>query len=134
MIESLVSTLVGPITGLISKVIPDKDKAAQLAHEIATLADKQAHDQIIAQIEVNKIEAGHKSLFVSGWRPFIGWVCGIAMAFNFVALPLGGPVMDAYTKVDFMPLDLTTMMPVLLGMLGLGGMRSYEKRNGVARN
>jgi hypothetical protein len=134
MIESLVSTLVGPITGLISKFIPDKDKAAALAHEIATLADKQAHDQIMAQLEVNKVEAAHKSLFVSGWRPAVGWVCVAGMAFNFIVVPLVGPPIEAYSKVHLELLELEMMMPVLLGMLGLGGMRSYEKRNGVARN
>jgi hypothetical protein len=119
---------------LISKFIPDKDKAAALAHEIATLADKQAHDQIMAQLEVNKVEAAHKSLFVSGWRPAVGWVCVAGMAFNFIVVPLVGPPVAAYSQVHLELLELEMMMPVLLGMLGLGGMRSYEKRNGVARN
>lgn len=128
MIESLVSTLVGPITGLISKFVPDKDKAAALAHDIATLADKQAHDQIIAQIKVNEEQAKHPSLFVSGARPFILWVCGIAMANNYLIVPYAVAAGLAVPS-----LDLGEMMPVLMGILGLGGMRSFDRSRGVAR-
>ena len=131
---SLASLLIPAVSGILSKVIPDKDAREAAAHEIATLAEKQAHDQIMAQVEVNKKEAAHKSLFVAGWRPFIGWVCGSAMAFNFIGLPIIEAVAATAghaTEID--PLELSTMMPVLLGLLGLGGMRSYEKRHGVAR-
>lgn len=124
----MIDLLVGPISALLSKVIPDADKRAEMANEIATLAERQAHEQVMHQLEVNKQEAAHKSLFVAGWRPFIGWVCGASMGFNYLALPL---LMSA--GVEIAPLDLSTMMPVLLGMLGLGGLRSFEKRNGVAR-
>lgn len=129
-ITAIASLLIGPIAELLGKVIPDKDAAAKLAQEIATLAERQAHEQIIAQLQVNQAEAQNPSIFVSGWRPFIGWTCGVAMAFNYVAIP----IMEAADVVaNIAPLDLEVMMPVLLGMLGLGGMRSYEKRNGVAR-
>lgn len=124
----MIELLIAPISALLSKVIPDTAKRDEIAFQIATLAEKQAHEQIIQQLEVNKQEAAHKSLFVAGWRPFIGWTCGVAMAFNFVAAPIITSVGYSVT-----PLELETMMPVLLGMLGLGGMRSYEKRNGVAR-
>ena len=120
--------LVDPVMGLLDKVVPDLDERKRLAHEIATMAEKQTHQQIMAQLELNKQEAAHKSLFVAGWRPFTGWTCAVAMAFNFLVVPLVGPFVDA----PLIPLDLEVMMPVLLGMLGLGGMRSYEKRNGVA--
>lgn len=130
----LVEILVGPIAGLLDKFIPDKDARERMAHEIATLAEKQAHDQIMAQLEVNKQEAAHKSLFVAGWRPAAGWICVLAMGFNFVAAPLINWGTELTNNEATLPvLDLTIMMPVLLGMLGLGGMRSYEKRNGVAR-
>lgn len=130
----MLNLLIGPITELLSKVIPDKSERERLAYEISTLAERQAHDQVMSQIEVNKTEAAHNSLYVAGWRPFIGWSCGIAMAFNFVGLPVIETVSVLYgTPLVLDPLDLEVMMPVLLGMLGLGGMRSYEKRNGVAR-
>lgn len=130
----LVNILVGPISKLLDKVIPDKDAREKMAHDIAVLAERQAHDQIIAQIEVNKQEAAHKSMFVAGWRPAAGWCCVTAMGFNFVAAPLiNWGTAFFQPDVQLPVLDLEVMMPVLLGMLGLGGMRSYEKRNGVAR-
>lgn len=91
----------------------------------------------LAQIAVNIQEAKHTSLFVAGWRPFIGWVCGLAFAWAFLLYPiltfavisLGAPI-----SLHMIPeLDLSAMMPVLMGMLGLGAMRSWEKRAGVAR-
>jgi hypothetical protein len=124
IMNPIFSALISPITGIIEKLVPDKDKAAQIAFEIATLTEKNTHAQILGQLKVNEAEAAHKSLFVAGWRPFIGWVCGVAMAFNFIVIPF---------VPELVPLSLETMMPVLMGMLGLGGMRSYEKRNGVAR-
>lgn len=130
----MMELLVGPISALLSRLIPDKSERDKLAHEIATMAEKQAHDQVMAQIEVNRTEAAHNSLYVAGWRPFIGWACGVAMAFNYVGVPVIETVSVLYgTPLTLSPLDLEVMMPVLLGMLGLGGMRSYEKRNGVAR-
>lgn len=130
----MIELLVGPISALLARIVPDKSERDKLAHEIATMAERQAHDQVMAQIEVNRTEAAHNSLYVAGWRPFIGWSCGIAMAFNYVGVPLveTGSVLYG-TPLALNPLDLEVMMPVLLGMLGLGGMRSYEKRNGVAR-
>ena len=125
---SILAALIEPVAGLIGKFIPDKDKASALAHEIATLAEKQHHQAMIAQLEVNKAEAAHKSLFVAGWRPFIGWVCGVSIGFNFLAVPLLMAV-----GLTIAPLDLATMMPVLMGMLGLGGMRTFEKVKKVAR-
>lgn len=130
----MIELLVGPISALLARIVPDKAERDKLAHEIATMAERQAHDQVMAQIEVNRTEAAHNSLYVAGWRPFIGWSCGVAMAFNYVGVPLveTGSVLYG-TPLALNPLDLEVMMPVLLGMLGLGGMRSYEKRNGVAR-
>ena len=130
----MLNLLIGPITELLSKVIPDKTERERLAYEISTLAERQAHEQMMAQLEVNKTEASHMSLYVAGWRPFIGWSCGIAMAFNYIGVPVVETVSVINgTPLTIDPLDLEVMMPVLLGMLGLGGMRSYEKRNGVAR-
>ena len=80
---SILSALIGPVTGLLDKVIPDKDLKNKLAHEIATLAQNQIHEEMKGQMEVNKVEAAHKSLFVAGWRPAIGWVCALGMFSNF---------------------------------------------------
>lgn len=138
---SIASLLIGPIAGLLDKLIPDKDAREKMAHEIATLAADQAHEAMKLQMEVNKQEAAHPSIFVSGWRPFIGWTCGIAMAMNFLFAPILNmclgiwEIMDKQDQLIQIPLiDLTIMMPVLLGMLGLGTMRTVEKMKGVARS
>jgi hypothetical protein len=132
---SLITSLVDPVAGLLDKFIEDKDQKARLAHEIATLADKQAQEQVMGQIEVNKAEAQHPSMFVAGWRPAVGWVCALAMLFNFLLIPfinLGLDISGYDIQLDL--IDMQTMMPVLLGMLGLGGMRTAEKINKVERN
>lgn len=118
------------IQTVVERFVPDKDKAADLAHEVATLAENHAHEIAKQQIEVNKQEAAHKSLFVAGWRPFIGWTCGVAMANNFIVMPY----IAVLFSVDVPVLELSEMMPVLMGLLGLGAFRSYEKVKGVARN
>ena len=125
---SVVASLIGPVSTLLGKVIKDKDKAAALAHEISTLASKQALELAKGQMEINKIEAAHASIFVSGWRPALGWVCTLGMFGNFITIPFSNFVL-ALIEVDVViPLvPLETMMPVLMGMLGLGAMRSFEK-------
>jgi hypothetical protein len=125
----MLELLVSPIASLLDKVIPDADERNRLANEIATLAERQAHEIAKAQIEVNQQEAAHKSLFVAGWRPFIGWTCGVAMASNFVV----APYVSAFAEIVIPTLDLSEMMPVLGGLLGLGAFRTYEKTKGVAR-
>lgn len=130
----LLNLLVGPIERLLDKVIPNKDEREKMAHEIATLAATQAHEINKSQIELNKQEAAHKNLFVAGWRPFAGWTCVSAMAFNFVVAPLinWGTQLSG-NDVVLPVLDLSIMMPVLMGMLGMGGLRTYEKVTKVAR-
>jgi len=125
---SLVSALVGPVSGLLDKFIEDKDQKNALAHEIATMSERHHQELMKAQVEVNKVEAANSNLFVSGWRPFIGWTCGLGMFGNFITIPFANFVL-ALAKIDIViPLvPLETMMPVLMGMLGLGAMRSFEK-------
>lgn len=90
----------------------------------------------LKQLEINKTEATHASIFVAGWRPFIGWTCGAAFCWTFLLFPMAQACL-VYFGQDISDLpnpDLSDMMPVLLGMLGLGAMRSYEKSVGVARS
>jgi len=132
---NLIDRLISPISTLLDKVIPDKDLKEQLAHDIATMAERHSHDIIKAQIEVNKTEAAHKSLFVSGWRPAVGWTCCLGLAGNFLVIPFSNFVMALAGSDIVIPLiDVSTMMPVLMGMLGLGTMRTVEKINNVERN
>ena len=131
----MIESLIGPITGILDKFIPDKDQRARLAHEIATMSQKHAQEIVLAQLEVNKVEAAHKSLFVSGWRPFIGWTCGLGMFGNFITIPFANFALALFSYDIVIPLvPLETMMPVLMGMLGLGAMRTYEKKNSVHRD
>jgi hypothetical protein len=130
----MLQALIGPISSLLEKAIPDSDLRRKLTHEIATMAEKNAHEQIKAQLEINKTEAKHNSLFVSGWRPAVGWTCCLGMAANFLIIPMTNFALAlASSNISIPLIDLETMLPVLLGMLGLGGMRSYEKSKGVAR-
>ncbi len=130
----MVKLLVGPIFKLLDKVIPDADERSRLAHEIATLAERQAHEIAKAQINVNQNEAKHKSVFVSGWRPACGWVCVLGFSVNFLIIPIVNIYLTAWTQSPLLipSLDVSEMMPVLLGMLGLGGMRTVEKAKNVA--
>lgn len=129
----MLNLLIGPVTELLGKVIPDKAEAARLAHEISTMAEKQAHEIALAQIEVNKAEAASGSIFKGGWRPFIGWVCGTAFAYHFVIQPLLIFIV-ALTGVEIPELpsfDMASLMTVLGGLLGLGSLRTFEKYKGV---
>jgi hypothetical protein len=131
----MLQALIGPISSLLEKAIPDSDLRRKLTHEIATMAEKNAHEQIKAQLEINNTEAKHNSLFVSGWRPAVGWTCCLGMAANFLLIPMTNFVLALASSDITIPLiELETMLPVLLGMLGLGGMRSFEKSKGVERN
>ena len=131
----MLQQLIAPVTGLLDKFIEDKDQKNALAHEIATMAQKHAQENAKAQIEVNKTEAGHRSLFVSGWRPAVGWVCCVGMASNFLVIPMANFALALAESSVIVPvLQLSEMMPVLLGMLGLGSMRSAEKFKGVQRD
>ena len=122
MIGSLISGLVGPVTGILDKVIEDKDQKARLAHEIATLAERQSHEVIMAQIEVLKADA-KGNWFQASWRPLIGWICGLSLGINYMLSPI-----CAGFGVVIPQADMSVMMPLLFGMLGIAGMRSFDKK------
>ena len=131
----MIEALIGPVMGLLDKIIPDPTEKARLAHEIATLAERQAHEIAKAQIEVNRTEASSSSMFVAGWRPAVGWICAVGLGFNFICVPLGNFVLAINGSPIVIPaLDVSEMMPVLMGMLGLGAYRTFEKTRGVARS
>ena len=132
---SLLNSLIGPVTGILDKVIEDKDQKAKLAHELATMADKLSHEQQLAQIEVNKAEAASGSLFKGGWRPCIGWVCGIAFGYHFVVQPIIIFIVALIgVEIPDLPeFDMSTLLTVLGGMLGIGGLRTYEKQKGLTK-
>jgi hypothetical protein len=137
---SAITELVGGIvSGLgdtavkLRTAITGKDPAAdaKLAEIVATLEGQAMQ----AQADVNKIEAGSSNLFVSGWRPAIGWVCAIAIAYNFLIIPFAGFILKLASSSVTMPaLDMGELWTLVTGMLGLGVMRTTEKLKGAAGN
>ena len=110
------TALIGPATKLIGKFVKDKDLQQKLSHDIATMAEKHAQQLALQQIEVNKAEA-KGNWFQSSWRPLIGWICGLSLAINYMV----SPIMAGF-GVDIPQADMTVMMPLLFGMLGISGL------------
>ena len=115
------TALIGPATKLIGKFVRDKDKAAQLSHDIATMAEKHAQELALAQIKLNTEEA-KGNWFQSSWRPLVGWICAISLGINFMVSPI-----CAGFGITIPQADMSVMMPLLLGMLGISGLRSFDK-------
>lgn len=114
---NLIGTLIDKVASNVDRFTLDKQEKAELIAEINK-----------AQLEVNKVEAGHTSIFVAGWRPFTGWVCAFALMYHFILQPLLTFVLYARGVEIVLPVfDMGTLTTILLGMLGLGGMRSFEK-------
>jgi len=131
----MLQALIGPVTGLLDKFIPDADEKARIAHELATMSEKHAQQLALAQIEVNKAEAASGSLFKGGWRPAVGWVCAIAFAYHFILkdLIVFGCAVAGVDMPELPEFDMGTLLTVLGGMLGIGGLRSYEKTKGLTK-
>ena len=131
----MIEALIAPVTGLLDKFIEDKDQKNKLAHELATMADKHAQELAKGQLEINKAEASHRSIFVAGWRPFVGWTCGVALCWHFVLAPfvIFASAYAGVTLPDLPQFDMSSLLTVLMGMLGLGGMRSFEKMKGLTK-
>jgi hypothetical protein len=124
---SMIASLIAPVTSLLDKWIPDADVKQQIAHELATMSERHAQELAVAQINLNTEEA-KGNWFQSGWRPATGWVCVLGFAVNFLISPLA-----AGFGVIIPQADTSVMMPVLMGLLGLGGMRSFERFKGVEK-
>jgi hypothetical protein len=123
----MIEKLIAPITGLLDKFIEDKDQKSRLAHEVATMAEIHAQELSKAQIELNTAEAAHKEIwFQSSWRPMCGHVCVLGLAVNFLISPIA-----AGFGIEVPQADMSVMMPVLTGLLGLASLRTLEKTKGV---
>ncbi len=116
-----ITSLIAPATKLISKFIKDKDLQQKLSHEISTMAEKHAQELALAQIKLNTEEA-KGNWFQSSWRPLVGWICALSLGINFMVAPI-----CAGFDIFVPQADMSIMMPLLLGMLGIGGLRSLDK-------
>ena len=127
----MIDKLIQPISKILDKFVADKDLKAKLQHEL----DTEIHRANLAQIDVNKAEASHKSLFVAGWRPFVGWVCAGALAYHFILQPILVFAISVYgISITLPEFDMGSLMTILMGMLGLGGLRTLEKVQKVSRD
>lgn len=134
-------TLIPILGNLLDKLLPDPKAAADAKLKVMEMAQQGELAQLDAEVklatgqqEVNKIEAASASLFVSGWRPFVGWTCGFAFFFKFVGGPMLFMVAQAFGRVVTLPaVDYSELWPILLGMLGLGAYRTYEKVAGATK-
>ena len=129
-----VTTLLDMSGKVIDRLWPDPVQAAQAKLELIKLQQSGELIQIAGQLEINKAEAANPNPFTSGWRPFIGWVCGAGFALQLVVGPLGQWIATlAGHPVKFPQMDLGTMLPLLFGMLGLGAYRTAEKINRISK-
>ncbi len=139
MIPAIITALVPALGTLVDRLIPDKAAAERAKAEMEAALIKASNEAALAQVEVNKIEAGHSSVFVAGWRPFIGWVCGVALALYYVPMFIIGmglwvwACLEAGAMVPRPELGVAEIIGLVMAMLGLGGLRTFEKLNGVAR-
>lgn len=118
---NMIQALIAPATKLLGKFIEDKDTKNKLAHEISTMAEKHAQALALEQIKVNQAEA-KGNWFQSSWRPLIGWICGLSLAINYMVSPI-----LAGFGIIIPQADMSVMMPLLFGMLGISGLRSFDK-------
>jgi hypothetical protein len=130
---ALLPSLLPALSEVLDRVIPDQAAAAKAKLEMEARLLEAATAQAAQQTEINKIEASHQSIFVSGWRPYIGWVCGMAIAWAFLLAPMLSWLLPLTGVVAVVPpLQTEFLLELVFAMLGLGGLRTFEKLKGVA--
>ncbi len=121
------------LLGLLGKGEGGRSKIGGLALDLReAIKGKELDPNEILELQtkINEVEAQHRSMFVAGWRPSVGWVCSLAFAYHFVAFPI---IRTIYPDVHFPELDTEPLFTVLMGMLGLGGLRTFEKLKGKSK-
>ena len=128
-------SIISAAWGIISKFIPDEKVKAQTQEALLKLSHEQAMALISqesltrgGQIEINKVEAEADSLFKSGWRPLVGWICGIIFGFTYLILPIVQLGFYMFGHAEFPVINTAEVMSVLGGLLGLGALRTYDKK------
>ena len=119
---------------VIDRLVPDKNAKSKAMREMEkALVDAHAKG-MLGQLEINKVEAGHRSIFGAGGRPMCGWICAAALGFHFIVAPVvqwAGTIGGWHLPIP--EFDMSSLMTILLGMLGIGGMRSFEKFKGITK-
>jgi roadblock/LC7 domain-containing protein len=134
MIPAIVTALVPALGTLVDRLIPDRAAAEKAKAEMEAALIKASNEAALAQVEVNKVEAGHSSVFVAGWRPSIGWVCAAGLAWAFVVAPVASWALVVLgIKAELPAIQFDHLFELVLAMLGIGGLRTFEKLRGVAR-
>jgi hypothetical protein len=128
-----ISSIAGLANTLIEKIWPDPAARASAEAQLIKAQMDAAIAQAQQQIDINKIEAASTNIFVSGWRPFVGWACGAAFAGHFIVIPALNWIVQLFGHAPIVvPFDMSTLSTVLMGLLGLGTLRTVEKVSGVA--
>jgi hypothetical protein len=127
VLSEFATGLIAPIAGIVSEFVEDKDKANELTYKIASEAGERESAERLGQMAINKEDAKSGKWWQAGWRPFFGWMCGLAFANNFIIMPYAMAISSAIT-----PMDWAAMSPVVLGMLGLATQRTVERVKGKA--
>ena len=131
---SIINALVGPVAGLLDQFIEDKDQKARLAHDIATMSEKHMSEAMLANAQANIEQSKHASIFVSGARPAIMWICALGLLTQFFLMPIAEwAIIIWMPEIDLPKLNTGELMTLTLSLLGLGGLRSFEKSKGIAR-
>ena len=136
-IAEVVSGAIGPVANLIDELFTSDEERLDKQAALERLRQIPG----IAQVTLNTTEAAHRSIWVAGWRPFIGWTCGSALCYHFILQPLlqyGIHVASAWVPelrdiADLPTLDTGPLFTLVMGMLGLGGLRTYEKKAGLTK-
>ena len=120
----MIDKLIEPVSNILDEFVADKDLKTKLSHEL----EKEIISLNRAQLEVNKVEAAHNNVFVAGWRPFIGWACGVSLAYHFIIEPIIQYTLIVnnidYNTPEF---DFSQLSTIVMAMLGMSGLRTYEK-------
>ena len=120
----MIDKLIKPVSDILDKFVADKDLKTKLSHEL----EKEIISLNKAQLEVNKVEAQHNNIFVSGWRPFIGWCCGLSLAYHFILEPVIQYILIVNgIQYDTPEFDFSQLSTIVMAMLGMSTLRTYEK-------